>query len=215
MKKVDKSEQKIDNHFSQEAKSWAEEYEKDGFPKTVGFHAEGILKPGIKSCIDVGSGPGMVLIDFVKKGLQTGYGVDLSEGMCAEAKRRIKEKQLEDRIEIFNKSFLDFESNKDIDAISFHKVLCCHPEIEEMLQKSIQLSPEIIAITIPRSVFGIKNVVNCLFWIRGTVFKKFRPYIHKQKLVTEILKEGKYQLSSTRSKFPWLTTIYTRETSTE
>lgn len=79
---------------------WGDGYLSPGGPEEVARILEGIDLGG-KSVLDVGSGSGGITVDLVRRhGAGHVIGIDVEAGVCAEARRRVEEAGLGDRIEI-------------------------------------------------------------------------------------------------------------------
>jgi ubiquinone/menaquinone biosynthesis C-methylase UbiE len=198
---VDKEIQKF---FDKEAKDWVDEHDTDGLPKSAKIQIDQLLKSKPLTCIDVGSGPGTVLIELLNNGLKYGIGIDLSAEMCYFARLRLKDRGLEDRVEILNKNFLEYTPEKTIEAISMHRVLCCYPDREKFLDKTIEIKPNVISLTIPVDWIIMRWPLNLFLRIKNAIFPGFRPYIHKHSDIKLQMKENGYVLSSIERNWYWV-----------
>lgn len=79
---------------------WGEGYLSPGGPEEVARILEGIDLAG-KTVLDVGSGSGGITVDLVRRhGAGHVIGIDVEDGVCADARRRVEKAALSDRIEI-------------------------------------------------------------------------------------------------------------------
>lgn len=126
---ISKQESNIARFFDKEGKSMSNKQKSDGMPETAKLHIKNIIESRSEKALDVGSGN--LLIDMLENGVDNVVGIDLSHGMIELANENLREKQLSERAIILQGSFLEIddstiEGDKKIDAISMHRVLCCH-----------------------------------------------------------------------------------------
>lgn len=189
----------------------AQRHEKKGIPPSARFHVKAISKRGASTAVDVGSGPGSIAIELLKAGVQKVLGIDLSPQMTKYAEKRLKEQgfspsQFQFRIG----NFLEFQSDEKIDAVSVHRVMCCHPEATKIAEKCTELNPKVVANTIPRDWKFLRLLLAPIGWIaekKGS----FRPYVHSQEQIDEIFKKKGYYLKERHRSMFWVTSIYEKE----
>lgn len=204
---IKNTEGKIAGFFDNEGSGMLKRQLDNGIPKSAELHISSIAENNTKVAIDVGSGPGSIVLGLLENGVQRVIGVDLSDEMCKIAKERISEKRLDSRSEIIKGSFLEIDQPKDLDAISLHRVLCCHPDRELMLEKSMENMPKTISITIPRS-WLVGRILMGFVGLFARLFNTFRPYIHSQKVIDNQLQERGYSKVNEYKTFVWVTSVY-------
>ena len=208
---VKQSENYISKAFNGQSKHFDKEDAK-GLSKTAKHHID--LISGCTSCkvaLDVGSGTAGIMEGLLDQQLDFVYGVDLAPQMIAKALKRLEVKGYRDKSKIDNVSFLDYSFEKDIDAISLHRVLCCHPDRAGMLQKAISGNPKIIVITVPRRWFFMRLAVSIFSSLRK-IKKGFRPYLHNVKEIDRQLAQANYNLVDVFKTRMWITRTYQLQT---
>jgi SAM-dependent methyltransferase len=207
-KKWTKEEQLISETFDGESTDYFNEYEKKGVPKTADFQINSIVEADLVSAIDVGSGPGVIMMEMLDRGVQFVKGVDLSPKMLEITQKQISLKKLEKRTEIINGSFLDIEP-VNIEAVSLHRVLCCHPDRDTMIQKSIDHNPKLITFTSLRDWKFLRFLLKTLKGFRKLFRRKFfLPYIPPFKEIDKQLKKDGFQIEKTYKSLIWVTKTY-------
>ena len=106
-----------------------------------------------------------------------------------------------------NVSFLNYSFPDQDDAISLHKVLCCHPDRSGMLQKAISGKPNVIVITIPPKWHVFRYGVP-FFHLFRKVKHGFTFYVHNPKVIDKELQEANYELVRVFKTFIWITRTY-------
>lgn len=200
------TEQKISSFFDSESSAMIERHEKNGIPESARIQVQDIIHAGAKSVVDVGSGPGSVLIELLDQGVQSGVGIDLSPEMNRIARQRLKDRGYEERVQICEGSFLEQEL-ETTEAISLHRVLCCHPNREGMLQQASRLRPQTISLTVPRDWKALRLLVG-LYGLVARITGSFRPFIHPQKRIDQQLQAMDYQVQNRHKGLMWVTTTY-------
>lgn len=206
-KTIQKSESFISNTFDKQSKGFNKR-DSNGLSKTASEHVKQITSDSsVKIALDVGSGTGGILEGLLENNLDFAYGVDLSPKMIELAKKRIEEKGFGSKTKIENISFLEYSFEKNLDAVSLHRVLCCHPDREAMLTKAISANPKLIVITIPRTRFFMKFVMGIVSGLRK-IKPGFRPYLHNIKLIDKQLQYAGYELVDSFKTRIWITRTY-------
>jgi hypothetical protein len=179
--------------------------DKKGIEESALHHVDMILqhKEEISTVIDVGSGAGGLMISLLEEGFDCIIGVDLSSKLANEAKARIKSMGLTDRSKVIEGSFLSLKE-KSADAVSMHASMCCYPNSEAMLNKSVSLVPKVITLTVPRD--------RLIFRLGLRLIKIFRLmrffHIHRIQDIDSKLHSSNYQLSNVKNSFFWTTRTY-------
>jgi len=197
----------ISNFFDKESKSMKDRHEDEGIPESMQQQVQAIIDAKVGTALDVGSGPGSLLLELLRGGTDKVIGLDLSADMNKVAHDRVEKEEFSDRVTLYEGSFLDLTIAEQPEAVSLHRVLCCHPDREGMLRQSVSYKPSIITLSIPRE-WKLFRLSVAMLGVVAKIKKSFRPYIHSQKSVdTQLLSEG-YQLTSRHKGRWWITSTY-------
>jgi SAM-dependent methyltransferase len=200
------SEILISNEFNKRSDYFDKEDDK-GLSKTAEIHVKQIVTNKSKTALDVGSGTGGILEKLLENNIDFVYGIDLAPKMIERTSKRLEKKGYLKKSKVENISYLDFLSENKIEAVSLHKVLCCHPDRLGMLDKTLSLQPKLIVLTIPRTRFFLKIATFLLVFLRK-IKKGFRPYLHSIKEVDSQLLNRNYELIDVYKTFLWTTRTY-------
>lgn len=204
---VSKSETYISNTFDKMSKRF-DKGDAKGLSETAKLHVNHITEdPDVKTAIDVGSGAGGIMVGLLDKNLDFVYGVDLAPSMVDLARKRLEEKGYVDKSKVQKISFLDYSFEQNLDAVSLHEVLCCHPDRQAMLEKTLSAKPKVIVITLPRNRLFFRFGAGLLGQLRK-IKKGFRFYVHDIKTIDDQLAEANYELVDDFKKFFWDTRTY-------
>ena len=103
-------------------------------------------------------------------------------------------------------SVLNFD-NQPIDGVSMHRMICCHPNKDEVIDKTLNFQPKVISLTIPRNRFFIKVYIKILSWYRR-LFNRFHPYYYDPQDIIQQYSENDYKLIDTRTEMIWITLTF-------
>ncbi len=166
-----------------------------------------------ESMLDVGGGIGVLQWEFLKKGGKNVHHVDSSRAYLSGAAMLAGQFGFtEKRTERFGDFVDDFEEEKSFDIVALDKVVCCYPDFHALLGKATSHSRRLIALSLPMS-----SVIAQLFSDIGAFFlrlrgSKFRPYIHSNQAVHDLIVQSGFERIIEKRSFPWRVWVYQRTT---
>ena len=205
MDSLEEIEKKINTKFNDRSSEMLEDHLTQGIPESAIHQVNKMIEQDIDSAIDIGSGPGSVVFELAKHDLSKVIGIDLSDEMINISNRRLSEFDY-DNVEFIQSSVLNFE-NQPIDGVSMHRMICCHPNKDEVIDKTLNLDPKVISLTIPRNRIFIKVYIKILSWYRR-LFKRFHPYYYDPQDIIQQYRENDYKLIDTRTEMIWITLTF-------
>jgi magnesium-protoporphyrin O-methyltransferase len=211
MKNVKKTEDDIIRRlFDKEAYKYAAEDDKE-LKSTAKHQIEMIIanKPEIQTALDVGSGTGGVMVSLLEKGIKKVYGVDLSTKMVSMARQRLAKHNFKEMSEVIDGNFLAIDHPDQSDAVSMHRVLCCYPDRKEMLEKTLEMNPVLITLTVPRDDrWFIKIAQGFLVVIRKLLPNLPLGYIHSLREIDRQLNLAGFQVINSKKERFWVTKTF-------
>lgn len=184
-----------------------------GFEKNQKQLLQGIAQAGFKDCtvLEIGCGAGDLHQSLLTSGAAHATGVDLSERMLAEARASAKAAGLAERTEYRWGDFVEIADRlQDADITILDKVVCCYPDMESMVDRSLARTRRVYALTYPRDRRLTRLGVAIMARVLKLLGSEFRPYVHDPKRIRpRILIEG-FQNVYTRRTAMWLTEVYAR-----
>jgi len=167
--------------------------------------------PQGKTLLDIGGGIGAIQHELIPDGLQNATHADASSGYLEIAKQAAVQRGHENKITYRHGDFLslDFE-REQFDWVTLDRVICCYPDMESLVQKSIALARQEVALVYPRDGWGIQAGV----WLGNAIMrlfrKPFRGFVHPvSKVRTLMQKEGLKKYYSEKTLL-WHVEIYER-----
>ncbi|MHA2172308.1 MAG: class I SAM-dependent methyltransferase [Candidatus Kariarchaeaceae archaeon] len=177
----------------------------ENFDASAKLHVNHILENKAKSVLDVGMGAGGILLVLQNQGVEKLFGVELSHDGIELAKQRFKMYGDISKANFFEGSFLDYNPEQ-VDAVSLHQVLHCHPDFKGMINKSVEASPQLIINTMPRKTWYTRLFIGIVSIF--TMLKGFRAYVHSPREVENILSVQNYVKVITEKSFFWETSLF-------
>ena len=199
--------------FSWFARRSGRHYRKKGLGRVQQQLASAIKEAGIQgaSLLDIGCGVGYLHLSLLKAGAATATGVDLSEKMLSEARALAAEQSLGDRTRYIPGDFVAMAPDlPSADVTILDKVVCCYPDAETMIGRSLEKTKKICALTYPRAhllnriMFELEAI--CMKVIRCD----FRPYVHDPGRIEGWIEAAGFRKRTQHRSWLWLTQVYVR-----
>lgn len=199
--------------FSRMARRHRRRYEKRGFPKSQRQLLEGLMQTGLNdaSLIEIGCGVGYLHQHLLEQGAAHAIGIDLAEKMIEQARELAASRGLTDRTDYRVGDFIETaDSLNAADVAILDKVLCCYPDAEALVQKSLAKTRRVYAYTIPRNRWwmrlGVKFMAAVLWCFRSS----FRSYIHDPKIIEARVRAEGLEKRYENQTAVWLTQVFVR-----
>jgi SAM-dependent methyltransferase len=107
------------------------------------------LDPTGKTVLEPGCGRGGLLLEFVQAGAVAATGVDLSPAAIDAARDRFEHSRLSERaVSVGDAARLPLERH---DWVILDRVICCYPDVQQLLANTLPAAREIYAFTVPTS----------------------------------------------------------------
>lgn len=159
----------------------------------------GLEAAGFKdaSVLEVGSGTGFFHRQLLKKGASEVVGVDLAQRMVDEATAGAKAEGLEGRVRYLVGDFVALSDEiENVDVTVLDKVVCCYPDAEALLGRSLAKTRRVYALTYPRdralARLGM-GFTNAMMWVLRSCF---RGYVHDPRQIRRWVEEAGFVLQS-------------------
>jgi 2-polyprenyl-3-methyl-5-hydroxy-6-metoxy-1,4-benzoquinol methylase len=199
--------------FSFFARSYRKRYAKKGFEKSQKQLVEGLRQAGLEggTLLEIGSGVGYLHQTLLEQGAVSAVGVDLSPKMIAEAVAAAKEKGLSDRAEYVQDDFVNIaETLNTADVTILDKVVCCYPDADALVHKSLEHTSRVYALTYPRDRWFVRlgsKIGAVIFW---TLRMDFRNYIHSPARLEQWIEDAGFRKEYENQTIGWQTQVFVR-----
>lgn len=162
------------------------------------------------SLLDIGGGIGAIGLELQKKGLSSYTSVDASSGYQQIARELLAGKE-NWYAEFIQGDFVDeSDALADHDLVSLDKVVCCYPQMEELLKSAAGKCRQSLALSFPPSGFFarlFRNIANLYLSFKGN---PFRTFIHPEAHIHKVLKEAGLKPVYRKLHFPWRVEVWER-----
>ncbi len=165
-----------------------------------------------RSLLDIGGGIGAIQWDHLENGGGRTSDVDASWAYLNAAEKYSRSQGWEEHTTFLQGDFVDQESNPGRhDFVTLDKVVCCYPDFEKLLTKSLEHCEQVIALSFPRGgpIAKLLNLT-AIAWMR-IKGSSFRPYIHPKKEMEMLITSHGFSKLSETSSFPWIIQAYARK----
>lgn len=161
--------------------------------------------------LEIGGGVGALQVELLKRGATTGVNVDLTAVWRPEAERLAATAGVSDRSRFQVGDLVDHAAElPESDVVLLHRVMCCYPDWEKMIDAAAGRARRIIGFTIPRSSW-----LHHTFLFLGNGFERvrgrsFRAYIHPAEELLARLAALGFEARSDDRDLVWRTLVLER-----
>jgi magnesium-protoporphyrin O-methyltransferase len=199
--------------FSFFARGSRKRLEKRGFEQSQKNLVEGLERVGCEDAtlLEIGCGVGYLHQSLLERGARTAVGIDLAGKMLSEAESRAADRQLTDRVRYVEGDFLDIDEQfEDADVCLLDKVVCCYPDAEMLLCKSLAKTKHTYALTYPRDRRLIRfgtGLWNFVLWLLRS---DFRTFVHDPRQIERWVVEAGFEKHYEGKTTAWISQVFAR-----
>lgn len=204
----------IGRFFGHFARRYRRRYEKRGLEATQRQLVEGLRQAGFAgaSLLEIGCGVGYLHQQLLRAGAGRALGVDISEAMLVQARELARAAGLSDRTEYRQGDFVDLaEGIAPADIALLDKVVCCYPDAEALVVRSVSKTRRVYALTYPRDHLLNRigaRVLGFFLWLARSTY---RTYVHDPRRIEAWITAAGLKKRYENRTFIWLTQVYVRE----
>jgi magnesium-protoporphyrin O-methyltransferase len=203
-----------DNTFGEdEAKANLKDYRRRGPAKQTKLILDAVRSIGLKqaSLLDVGGGIGTIHHELLKDVASEATHVDASSAYLKIASEEAKRLGHNEQVRFIHADFTDVAADlPQADVVTLDRVVCCYPNMRELLKAASSKSRQAIAMTYPREVWYIKAVMSAMNFFQRLRKDPFRVFVHPTHEMESLLNSEGLQRVSTRRLFVWEMALYRR-----
>jgi magnesium-protoporphyrin O-methyltransferase len=174
---------------------------------------EGIRKAGLDGTdlLEIGCGTGYLHQVLLRLGAARAIGVDLSGGMLAIARTQAQAAGLGARADYRQGEFTAMaEDLPGADIVILDKVVCCYPDWQTLVGRSLRKTQRLYALTYPRDRALTRIGVRVMRWALGIARCCYQPYIHDPARIQAMIVESGFVRVYSATTTSWLTEVYSR-----
>ncbi len=199
--------------FSLFARRYRKRFERRGFEPSQKQLIEGLTQTGFAgaSVLEIGSGVGHLHQSLLEQGADCAIGIDLAPKMIEEAGRWARERGLEGRTKYLDGDFMEIAETIDAaEATILDKVVCCYPDADGLVHRSLEKTLRVYALTYPRNRWYVRAGVAIGALLMKLIRSDFRPYVHDPEVIEGIIERAGFVKTYQATTFIWLTQVYQR-----
>ena len=207
----------IGNEFGEAAvRHDVRSYRKSGPPSTTRWLVDGLAAGGVEglTVLDIGAGVGAAHQALLAQGAATVTDVDGSPAYVAAAREEAERLGTADRVRYEVGDFVELADRVEpADLVVLDRVICCYPEMEQLVQASIAHARARYGLVYPRDSWWIRAGFAVLNGIARLVRIRTRAYIHRTAAVEAIVRGAGFVPRLSRSSLFWQVAVYERPAS--
>ncbi|MDJ0958970.1 MAG: class I SAM-dependent methyltransferase [Arenicellales bacterium] len=199
--------------FSFFAKRYRKRFGKRGFEPSQEQLLQGLESVGYRDgqLLEIGCGVGHLHQTLLERGARSAVGVDLAHQMLTEARDWAAQRGLADRTEYIEGDFIELlDEIAPADVTLMDKVVCCYPDADTLVHRSLEKTKQAYALTYPRDRWFVRfgmGVCTFFFWLMRS---SFRPYVHNPKQIETWVREKGFDKKFQDTTAVWLTQVYVK-----
>lgn len=198
-----------------EAKANLKDYRRRGPAKQTKLILEAVRSIGLKqaSLLDIGGGIGTIHHELLKDTASEATHVDASSAYLKIAAEEAKRLGHSEQVKFIHADFTDVAADlPQADVVTLDRVVCCYPNMHELLKAASSKCTKAIAMTYPREVWYIKAVITAMNFFQRLRKDPFRVFVHPIDEMEALLNSEGLQRVASRKLFIWEMALYRRAT---
>ena len=199
--------------FSFFARNYRKRFSKKGFEPSQRQLIEGLSQADFQntSVLEIGSGVGHFHMSLLEAGAATATGIDLAPKMIAEAEDWSRQRGLEGRITYHQGDFMEILAIiEPADVTVLDKVVCCYPDADGLIHRSLEKTRRVYALTYPRDRRLVRLGVALAALLMKLIGSSFRPYAHSPAMIEEWITAQGFHKHYEKTTFVWLSQVYVK-----
>jgi len=161
------------------AKRYVKSYNKKGLDSTAAPMVGVLRSAGVDgaSVLEVGAGSGAALVSLLEAGASEAVAFEISSAYEGPARRLREARGIEAPVEWNTGDFVAMADTVDrADVVFLNRVVCCYPNMEELVDAAASKSTRLLAMSYPRDRWPFRifiRVMNGLLRLRRSSFRIF------------------------------------------
>ena len=196
-----------------EAKANLKDYRRRGPANQTKLILEAVRSLGLKNAalLDIGGGIGTIHHELLKDVASEATHVDASSAYLKIATEEAKRLGHSEQVKFIHADFTDVADElPQVDVVTLDRVVCCYPNMRELLKAASAKSRTAVVMTYPRDVWWTRVVVKIGNWFQRLRKDPFRVFVHPVNEMEALLKDEGLKRISTRRLFVWEMSLYQR-----
>ena len=169
--------------------------------------------PAGRTILELGCGPGAMLVALLSEGADRASGVDLSPEAVEEARRRAEEAGVASRAD-FSVADGAHAALTPHDWVVLDKVMCCYPDVDALLGNSIPVARHLYAFAVPASYGWRGAIARAALSLEAVALAILRrpcpAYVHDVAMIERRLTEAGFRPVTRHTSSFWHIAVFAR-----
>ena len=199
--------------FSYFAGRYRKRLDKRGFEPSQEQLLKGLESAGYRDVevLEIGCGAGHLHQTLLERGARSAVGVDLAPRMLAEARDRAAQRGLAERTQYVAGDFVVLEDEiASSDVTLMDKVICCYPDADTLVHRSLEKTRRVYALTYPRKRWFVRLAMEAGALFLWLIRSDFRPYVHDPNQIEAWVSDSGFVKTFQETTAVWLTQVYVK-----
>lgn len=188
-------------------------YRRNGPDETTRLLIDALTSAGVrgKTLLDVGGGIGAIDHELLAAGVDTAVHVEASDAFVRAAAEEAGRRGTAARLRIRRGDFVTLARDLDTaDLVTLDRVICCYPDMEQLVAASAGRARELYGVVIPRERRLTKVMalgINLVFRITRN---PFRFYVHPVRSIDRVVERAGLSPAFVKDTLIWRVAVYRR-----
>lgn len=194
-----------------EAAKRAARFRRRGLDGTARALVDALTARGVEGArvLEVGGGLGTLEAALLEAGASHAINVEISSGWEEAAGALAEELGVADRVDYRVGDFVD-ESDRlpPADVVVLHRVVCCYPWVDRMLEAVAARSPRLVGLTFPEEKRWVKTAMrlfNTFLRVRGL---DFRVFVHPHAVIRGLMTDHGFEVVAESRHGFWRNVVF-------
>lgn len=186
-------------------------YRDKGPRKTTRLLLDALKAEGVagRSLLDVGGGVGIIAHELVPAGVTQVTSVEASRAYLAAAREEAERQGYADRLTAHHGDFVTLAASiPDADIVTLDRVICCYPDMAQLVAASAAHARTLYAIVIPRDTWWMRlgiGLQSLPYWLHRA---SFRIYAHRVRTIEAGIRRAGLKRHTRRTTLTWDIRVY-------
>jgi 16S rRNA G966 N2-methylase RsmD len=159
--------------------------------------------------LDIGGGIGAIQYDLLEAGAREVTAVDASSAYQQAARAEAERHGVSARIDFRLGDFVALAPEVDpADIVTLDRVVCCYPDMEQLVRLSAERCKRLYALSYPRSRWPVRAVVGVENAFRSLFRDPFRSFVHSPAEMDRLLTSLGFRQQTAVRTFAWEIVLY-------
>lgn len=204
----------IGNEFGErQARQDQKAYNRNGPAKTTAWLIDGLAEGGVdgQTVLDIGAGVGAVHLGLLAAGAASAVDVDGSPAYVVVAREEARRLGRSADVRHETGDFVELAASLEpADLVALDRVVCCYPDMDALVRRSIALARRRFGLVYPRDRWWIRAGGGFLNALSRLARMRIRAWVHPTAEVDAIVRAAGFTPRLEKSTIFWQVVVYER-----